>query len=172
MVNIFWEDLVVGTVAQYGPYIVTREEILTFAGEFDPQPMHLDEEAARSSMLGGLAASGWHVCAILMRMLADGFVLKAASWGAPGVEEVRWVRPVRPGDHLTLRIVTTATRILKSRPAVGLTKFNMEMFNQSGNLVMTMIASLMLARRYPGDEILEDIVDTDADSRSSGKGDP
>ena len=81
---LHWEDFAVGRVACYGPRTITREEILAFAAEFDPQPMHADEDAARATMLGGLAASGWHTCALAMRMMADGFVLKSASMGSPG----------------------------------------------------------------------------------------
>jgi len=82
--------------AEYGPRRVSREEIIGFAAQFDPQPMHLDEEAARHTMLGGLAASGWHTCCIMMKMIADGLLLDTASMGAPGIDEVKWLRPVRP----------------------------------------------------------------------------
>src|SRR5829696_8294868 len=98
MPRYYWEDFVLGAVDEFGPRTVTREEIIAFASEFDPQPMHLDEEAARGTMLGGLAASGWHTCAIFMRMISDWFVLDSASWGGPGVDELKWLRPVRPGD--------------------------------------------------------------------------
>src|SRR5437660_12854431 len=85
-----WEDFVAGSVAEYGPRLVTREEIIAFAAEFDPQPMHLDEEAARHSMLGGLAASGWHTCVLMMRIVAAGFVKRSKSVGSPGSEEGIW----------------------------------------------------------------------------------
>lgn len=96
MPKYYWEDFVPDSVEEFGPRTVTREEIVDFAAQFDPQPMHLDEEAARETMLGGLGASGWHTCAMLMRMLCDGFLLETASQGSPGVEEVRWMQPVRP----------------------------------------------------------------------------
>src|ERR1700733_6447947 len=98
-----WEDFTVGQTAEYGPLDVTADEIKAFAAEFDPQPMHLDEEAARASMVGGLCASGWHTCAMMMRIIADGFVLESASMGASGCDEVKWLAPVRPGDRLRVR---------------------------------------------------------------------
>jgi acyl dehydratase len=134
---LYWEDFSVGSVAEFGPRLVTREEIIAFAAEFDPQPMHMDEDFARTTMLGGLAASGWHTCAIGMRLMADGFILDAASMGSPGIDEVRWLKPVRPGDRLTLRRAILDARPLKSRPEWGLVRFRYEMFNQSGELLMT-----------------------------------
>src|SRR5882672_10341528 len=89
MSRIYFEDFVPGAVAIYGPRTVTRQEIIAFASEFDPQPMHLDEEAAKRTMLGGLSASGWHSCAIMMRLIYDGFLVNAASMGAPGIDEVK-----------------------------------------------------------------------------------
>ena len=137
MSKLHWEDFTVGSVAEYGPRLVTREEIVAFAAEFDPQPAHMDEAFARSTMLGGLAASGWHTCAIGMRMIADGFMTNSAGRGSPGIDEVRWVKPVRPGDSLTLRTTILETRPLKSRPDWGLVKFRFELINQAGELVMT-----------------------------------
>ena len=144
---LHWEDFTAGSVACYGPRIITREEILAFAAEFDPQPMHADEEAARATMLGGLAASGWHTCALSMRMMADGFVLKSAAMGSPGVEEVRWLKPVRPGDSLTLRATVVEMRPSGSRPGMGLVKFRYEMLNQANDCVMTLVSTAMIARR-------------------------
>jgi acyl dehydratase len=144
---LHWEDFVVGSVACYGPRTVTREEILAFAAEFDPQPMHADEEAARSTMLGGLVASGWHTCALSMRMMADGFVLKSAAMGSPGVEEVRWLKPVRPGDTLTLRATVVEMRPSRSRPGMGFVKISYEMLDQSNDCVMTLVSTGMIARR-------------------------
>jgi acyl dehydratase len=144
---LHWEDFVVGSVACYGPRTITREEILAFAAEFDPQPMHADEEAARSTMLGGLAASGWHTCALSMRMMADGFVLKSAAMGSPGVEEVRWLKPVRPGDTLTLRATVVEMRPSRSRPGMGFVKISYEMLDQSNACVMTLVSTGMMARR-------------------------
>ena len=146
---LHWEDFVVGSLAEYGPRLVTREEIIAFAAEFDPQPMHMDEEFARSTMLGGLAASGWHTCAIGMRLMADGFILDAASMGSPGVDEVRWLKPVRPGDRLTLRRTVLDARPLKSRPEWGLVRFRFEMVNQAAELLMTQENVNFFGRRTP-----------------------
>ena len=147
MPKFHWEDFVAGSVEEYGPRLVTREEIIAFAAEFDPQPMHLDEEAARHTMLGGLAASGWHSCAITMRMMCDWFVLDSASWGGPGVEEVRWLKPVRPGDNLTLRRTVGETRRSNSRPEIGFVKFHYELFNQARECVLTLTCTMMIGRR-------------------------
>jgi acyl dehydratase len=147
--QFYFEDFVPGDIAQYGPRTVTRDEIVEFAAEFDPQPMHLDEEAARASMLGGLSASGWHTCAFLMRMICDWFILDSASMGAPGVDEVRWLKPVRPGDALTLRRTAVEARVSNSRPEMGFVKFLYELINQNGELVMTLTSPAMLRLRAP-----------------------
>ena len=147
MSKLYWEDFTAGQVAEYGPRRVTRDEIVGFAAEFDPQPMHLDETAAAASMLGGLGASGWHTCCILMRMLVDGFLHNSASMGSPGVDEVKWLAPVRPDDELTVRATVLDTRVSQSRPDRGFIKFQYDMFNASGLKVMTLTTSLMIARR-------------------------
>src|SRR3569832_1616112 len=121
MPKLHWEDFNIGDVAVYGPRLVTREEIVAFAAEFDPQPAHLDEAAAAATPHGGLAGSGWHSCALMMRMMADGFLLNSTSMGAPGVAEVRWVKPLRPGTQVRLRTTVLDTRSSKSRPEMGLT---------------------------------------------------
>jgi acyl dehydratase len=132
----YYEDFVVGEVRTGGPRVITREEIIAFASEFDPQPMHLDEEAAKKTMLGGLSASGWHVCALMMRMIADALVLNSSSMGAPGVDEVKWLKPVRPGDALSVRLTVLDKRESKSRPGVGLIRQRCEMLNQRGEMVL------------------------------------
>ena len=150
MSKLYWEDFVPGRVTEHGPRLITREEIVGFAAEFDPQPMHLDEEAARGTMLGGLSASGWHACCILMRMSADGFVLNSSSMGAPGVDEVRWLAPIRPGDQLTLRVTVLETRASKSRPDMGFVRCQFELSRAPGVPVMTLTTSLMMGRRDGG----------------------
>jgi len=145
--KLYFEDFVTGNVTEYGSRPVTREEIIAFAAEFDPQPMHLDEEAGRASMLGGLAASGWHTCVLLMRIIYDGFLFEAASMGSPGVDEVRWLAPVRPGDVLTVRRTVMETRVSKSRPDVGFVNLLLEALNQTGRTVMTLTTPMMIARR-------------------------
>ena len=123
MAKLYFEDFSVGTVAEYGDTLVTAEEIKAFAAEFDPQPMHLDENAASQSMLRGLSGSGWHLCSLMMRMMADGFITRAASLGSPGVDEVRWLSPLRPGDDLMLDVDVLEARTSKSRPELGIVKF-------------------------------------------------
>ena len=147
MRKIAWEDFVVDAVDSYGPYLVTREEIIAFATQFDPQPMHLDEEAAKATLLGGLAASGWHSCAMLMRMMADWFVINSTGMGSPGIEEVKWLKPVRPGDQLTARRTILEKRASNSRPDMGLVKIAFELLNQADVRVMTMTCTIMFGRR-------------------------
>ena len=150
MSKLYWEDFTPGRVFEHGPRRVTRDEIVAYAAEFDPQPFHLDEAAAHGSMPGGLMASGWHACCILMRMSADSFLLNSSSMGAPGVDEARWLAPIRPGDELTLRATVVETRASKSRPDMGFVKFQFEMSNASREPVMTLVTSLMMGRRAGG----------------------
>ena len=146
-----WEDFYHGQVITFGGKTVSSDEIIAFAREFDPQPFHLDDEAARKTLLGGLAASGWHSCAMLMRMICDAYLLDSTCLGAPGVEEVRWLKPVRPGAELNVRCTCLETRASASRPEMGLCKFTWDMFNQAGEHLMTMTATQMFARRQAGD---------------------
>jgi acyl dehydratase len=148
--KLHFEDFKPGAVTVYGPRLVTREEIVAFAVEFDPQPMHLDETAASATLLGGLGASGWHTCCLMMRMIADGFILNSTSMGAPGVDEVIWHRPLRPDTRLRLRVTVLEARPSGSRPAVGLVKFKFEMLDHADAVVMTQVNTLMLGRRQPG----------------------
>jgi acyl dehydratase len=148
--KLHWEDFSPGRIFEHGPRRISREEIVGFAAEFDPQPMHLDEVAARATLLGGLSASGWHACCVLMRMCTDSFVLNSASMGAPGVDEVRWLIPIRPDDVLTLRATVLETRASNSRPDMGFVRFMFELLNQAGERVMTLTTSLMMSRRAGG----------------------
>lgn len=134
--TIHFEDFRPGEVRMLGPVSVSAGEIVDFARQWDPQPMHVDPDAARDTLLGELTASGWHTCCILMRMMCDEFILDAASMGGPGIEEVRWVAPVRPGDVLTARRTVRESRRLRSRPGVGLVRFRFEMMNQREETVM------------------------------------
>jgi acyl dehydratase len=145
-----YEDFEPGSVKSYGPRLITREEIIEFASEFDPQPMHLDEEAANKSMLKGLSGSGWHTCAIMMRMIYDGFLHNSSSLGAPGVDEVRWVRPVRPNDELTIRVTCLEKRDSGSRPQVGIVRFNLEMLNAKQEIVLQSSYSGFFGKRNAG----------------------
>ncbi len=151
MPKLHFEDFTPGRRFQHGPRRVERDEMVAFAAEFDPQPMHLDEAAARSTMLGGLAASGWYACCVLMRMCTDAFVLNSTSMGAPGVDEVRWLKPIRPGDALTLTATVLQARASRSRPDMGLVRFQFELSNQAGVTVLALITSLMMGRRTRGD---------------------
>src|SRR5258706_949477 len=123
IMTLTFEDFPPGHFGPFGPRRVTREEILAFAAEFDPQPMPLDEEAASRSMLKGLSASGWQLCSLMMRMICDGFIGRTASLGSPGVNELRWLAPLRPGDDLTLDIDVTEARASRSRPETGILTF-------------------------------------------------
>lgn len=147
---LYWEDVVVGSTVGFGRKVVSKEEIVAFARAFDPQPFHLDEDAAKETLIGHLFASGWHTCAMFMRMLAEDVLSSAAGLGAPGVDEVRWLKPVSPGDEITARYTCTAKRALKSRPGVGLCQVLFEVFNQHGDLVMTLNAPQLLRMRSAG----------------------
>jgi acyl dehydratase len=145
--TLTFEDFPVGRLGSYGPHHVTREEILAFAAEYDPQPMHLDEEAASKSMLKGLAGSGWHLGALMMRILCDGFILRTASLGSPGVNELRWLAPFRPGDDLMLDVDVTEARVSKSRPETGIVTFKAVMRNAAGEALCEMVSPILIARR-------------------------
>ena len=146
----YWEDFQPGAVAIYGPRLVTREEIVAFAAEFDPQPMHLDEAAASATLLGGLAASGWHVCSLLMRVIADGFIVDSSSMGAPGITELRWLRPLRPDTQIRVRVTVLDRRASKSRPDMGLTTLRYEMIDGGDADIVVMTVPTMFGRREPG----------------------
>jgi acyl dehydratase len=145
--SLFFEDFKPGPLGHFGPWHVTAEEIRVFATEFDPQPMHLDEEAASRSMLKGLAGSGWHLCSIIMRMMFDGFIGRTASLGSPGVNELRWLAPFRPGDDITLDVEVTEARVSRSRPATGIVIFRMVARNASGQALCEMVSPIIVRRR-------------------------
>jgi acyl dehydratase len=154
MAKLYWDDFKVGELGEFGGMRVTAEDIKEFAAQYDPQPMHLDEVAARATLAGGLCASGWHTCAMMMRIVADGFLLNAASMGAPGVEEVRWLAPVRPGDELKVRATVRDKRASKSRPDLGFLDMFFEVLTAAGTCVMTVRTNLMLRRRAAAPEAL------------------
>jgi acyl dehydratase len=145
--RIHLEDLEVGRQVAFGTLEVSKEDIVAYARQFDPQPIHLDEEAAKKSIVGGLCASGFHSCAMLMRMLADDFLAYGTSLGSPGIDEVKWMKPVRPGDRLSARLVCTAKRPLTSRPGVGIAKLMIEMLNQKAEVVMSWDSNQLLKVR-------------------------
>lgn len=133
-----FDDLTPGRVIPLGSRTVTREEILAFAGRFDPQPMHLDEDAARGSLVGGLSASGFHTCGIMMRLMTDGYIGDSTMQGSPGVERISWPHPVHPGDTLTGTCHVLEGRLSKSRPGLGLVGCRHTLANQDGRLVLDM----------------------------------
>ena len=143
----YWEDFPVGAVREFGGKTLSREDIVRFAREYDPQPFHVDEEAANKSVFGGLIASGWQTCGLAMRMMCDAYLLDAASAGSPGVESIRWLLPVRPGDRLRVRLTVLEARVLQSKPHIGLVRNKWEMFNQKNEQVMHMEGYGMFLRR-------------------------
>ncbi|CAH2396715.1 MaoC family dehydratase [Mesorhizobium ventifaucium] len=142
-----YEDFVEGASLDLGTKLVSAAEIIEFAQEFDAQPMHLDEAAGRASILGGLAASGWHTCAMFMRMLCDAFLLDSTSQGAPGVDQVRWKRPVLAGDILSGNTTVLAKRLSRSKPQLGLVTLRSELFNQRGEGVFELENTVMFLAR-------------------------
>jgi acyl dehydratase len=130
-----FEDFVEGATISFGSKTVTAEEIIEFAGEFDAQPMHLEEDAGKASLLGGLGASGWHTCCMFMRMLCDGFLLDSTSQGSPGIDYAKWKKPVIAGDMLTGRCTVIGTRTSKSRPGLGFVTIRSALLNQRGEEV-------------------------------------
>jgi acyl dehydratase len=145
--TLSFEDFKPGHFGSFGPRRVTREEILAFAAEFDPQPMHLDEEAAKASMLKGLSGSGWHLCSIVMRMMFDGFIGRTASLGSPGVNELRWLAPLRPEDDLTIDVEVAEARVSRSRPATGLVMFKVVVRNAAGLALCELVTPIIVERR-------------------------
>lgn len=146
----YWEDLAPGSVRELGSVTVSAEEIKAFAGQFDPQPFHVDEAAGRRSIFGNLCASGWHTCALAMKLTVENFLNEAASMGSPGLESLRWLKPVYPGDTLTLKHTIVESRPLRKRLDTGLVRSVWEMANQNGETVMQMEGYGMFRRRHPG----------------------
>jgi acyl dehydratase len=149
--ELFWEDFKVGDTMPLGEVVIDRDEVIEFASRYDPQPFHIDEEAAEASMYGGLIASGWHTVALVMRMMVDSYLSRSASLGSPGVDSVRWLKPVRPGDRIRAQRTTLESRASSSRPNLGVVKDRWEAFNQHGELVMVMEGYGMFERRHPGE---------------------
>lgn len=150
-IKYYFEDFIVGETVEFGSYTVTKEEIIEFASEFDPQPFHLDEEAAKQSILGGLCTSGWHTMAIFMRLVCDGYALESASLGAPGVKEARWKRPLYAGDTVRLKRTCRDRRVSKSRPEMGICDFYFEMLNQDDRVITTIEMPAMFSLRAHAD---------------------
>jgi acyl dehydratase len=147
----YFEDVEIGTSRETDTKLVDRNEIIEFAKEFDPQPFHVDEAAAKASIYGGLIASGWHTAAMVMRLQVDSFVGKASTTGSPGFDNLRWLKPVRPGDVIRVRSTCIEKIPSKSRPTLGAVKFTTEVLNQNDETVMS-LTSIGLYNRRPTSE--------------------
>ena len=146
----YFEDFKPGEVIELGSRTITKEAIVAFATEFDPQVFHVDEEAAKRTIYGGLLASGWHTGSLLMRLLYEGLLKGTVSLGSPGIDELRWLQPVRPGDTLTARLTVTGTTASRSKPDRGIVRSLMEVLNQRGEVVMTTKGVNFFRRRTGG----------------------
>jgi acyl dehydratase len=146
----YFEDYLPGSVYEYGSVTVTEPEIIEFAKRFDPQAMHIDPQQAAQGRYGGIIASGWHTVGLAMRMFVDHYLSKVASLASPGVDEIRWPNPVRPGDTLRLRVSILEARPSRSKPDRGVVRTLIEAVNQNDELVLSMIGMSILGRRHPG----------------------
>ena len=145
--TLYWEDFTVGESVEMGSHHFSAQEIVDFARQFDPQPFHVDPEAARESFYGTLIASGWHSCSIAMRLMCDSYVNRTRSMGSPGVDNIRWLAPVQAGDTLSFRYTVLEARASRSRPDAGLMRTQWEAFNQDGVRVLSMEGWSMIGRR-------------------------
>jgi acyl dehydratase len=146
--NRYFEDYIAGTMHEYGSIAVEQEEIISFAERFDPQVFHTDPEGAKKTIFEGLIASGWHTCGLMMRLFVDHFLPKVASLGSPGIDELRWKKPVRAGDELSIRVTILETKRSRSKPDRGIVYSLIEVMNQNRDVVMSMKAvNLFLCRQ-------------------------
>jgi acyl dehydratase len=132
----YFEDYRVGEQVEFGSYRMTEEQIVAFARDFDPQPFHVNKDAARQSVYGGLVASGWHTASAMMRMMVDHFISPKTSMGSPGMDEIRWLKPVRPGDTLRVRVTVLSAKRSTNKPDRGVIDQRVEVINQHGDVVM------------------------------------
>ena len=145
---LYFEDIEIGRTQKFGSRAVTREEVLEFATKYDPQPFHLDDAAAAATHFGRISASGWHSCAMVMSMLVENLkVNQQAGLGSPGVDELRWLKPVYPGDTLRCESEIVSKRVSATRPEMGFFKSKLMVFNQDDVAVMSMISNGMIATR-------------------------
>jgi acyl dehydratase len=147
----WFEDYVPGAVHDLGSVVVDEQEVIAFARKFDPQPFHLDKERAEKSAFGGLIASGWHTACLVMRLIVERYLSEVSSEGSPGIDELRWLRPVRPGDQLTVRITILDTRRSRSRPERGIVRSQIETMNQDGEVVMRLMTTIFIRCRNQED---------------------
>ncbi|OIB59249.1 MaoC family dehydratase [Natrialba sp. SSL1] len=148
----YYEDIEIGDTMEFGEYDVTEAEIVDFAESYDPQPFHIDTEAATESAFGELVASGWHTASMCMRLLVDGPIDDRASMGARGVDELRWKRPVKPGDTLSIRTEVIDKRVSESDPERGYVDSRLEGLNQDDEVVISWVGLGMIERRNPGED--------------------
>ena len=147
----YFEDYIAGSVHQFGSITVEEGEVIAFARQYDPQVFHTDPEAARETMFGGLIASGWYTASIMMRLCVDHYLSTQASLGLPGVDELRWLKPVRPGDELSVRVTILETKRSRSKPDRGVVRTFIGVLNQQNDVVMSMkAANFMLCRGIVG----------------------
>ena len=150
MAALHFEDYIPGTVFECGSIVVHEADIIAFARRYDPQPFHTDPAAAARSAFGGLIASGWHTAALTMRLLVGRYLSEASSLGSPGIDELRWLKPVRPADELSIRVSVLEARRSRSKPDRGLVRSSIQVSNQRNEPVMTMIAMNLVLLRDPG----------------------
>ena len=148
-IKYYWEDLEPGSVRDLGSITPSAEDIKEFAEQFDPQPFHIDEAAGRRSIFGNLCASGWHTCCLAMKLTAENFLNESSSMGSPGLESLRWLRPVYPGDTLRLQHTILESRPLRTRTDIGLVRSSWSLFNQNDEKVLHMEGYGMFRRRTP-----------------------
>ena len=143
----WFEDYVPGAVHDLGSMVVDEQEVIAFARQFDPRPFHLDKERAEKSAFGGLIASGWHTASMVMRLIVDHYLSEISSEGSPGIDELRWLRPVHPGDQLSVRITILDARRSRSRPERGIVRSQIETLNQDGEIVMHLTSTIFIRCR-------------------------
>jgi acyl dehydratase len=143
----YFEDYVTGSVHEFGSITIDEREVIEFARRYDPQPFHTDPDAARRTAFGGVIASGWHTAGLMMRLVVDHYLSHVASLASPGVDDLRWAQPVRPGDTLSVRATTLETRRSRSKPDRGIVSTLFEVLNQRGEVVMSLKAMNMLKAR-------------------------
>ena len=152
----FFECYIQGSVFEFGPLEVDENEVLEFARRYDPQPFHIDDEAAKQSSFEGIIASGWQTCSFVMRVLVDNYFSPVSSLGSPGIDEIRWKFPVRPGDKLMVRATIIETKLSRSKPDRGIVRTFIETINQHEDIVMTLSSvNFMLCRGSSRSEILD-----------------
>ena len=150
MSKIFLDDLEAGQVYQLGSRTLSEKEIVAFAEHYDPQPFHIDPEAAAETIYGGVIASGWQTACVFMRLFVDGLLSRSAAMGSPGLDELRWLKPVRPGDELEAKVEVLETRPSRSKPDRGLAKLRCVVADRSGAEVLTFVANVLFQKRETG----------------------